>query len=289
MSAFTLHRSDPSRNMWRYYGLDVQRDLFGAWCCIREWGRTGKAGQTRSYPTYPTLPSPPRSRLLTANAAPRSVAAMSEPQKPEAKRPKVAMTKPRPPKAATAGPQKKPAKQAKAKKNMSLAALAEGMPGLTAASGQTLAEAAAVCLEDRKHQTGVRLPRSGLMNEDLHVEWLPVDDQNRRCYADMQEATERGACGVAILVIKEVTGMVVIERSKKGTGFDYWLGAKDYDGLPFQGTSRLEVSGILTGTKTQIDSRLKQKKDQIAPTDHIAPGYVAVVEFGTPIACVENK
>jgi hypothetical protein len=232
---------------------------------------------------------------LTTTLATISVAAMSEPQKPEGKRPKTVGTQSRAGKTATAGSPKKAAKRAKEvkppepKKNMSLAALAEGMPGLTAASGQTLAEAAAVCLEDRKHQTGVCLSRAGLMLEDLYVEWLPVDDQNRRCYADMQEATERGACGVAILVVKEVTGMVVVERSKKGTGFDYWLGDKDYDGLPFQGSSRLEVSGILAGTKTQIDSRLKQKKDQIAPTDHIAPGYVAVVEFGTPVARVESK
>ena len=39
--------------MRRYYRLDVQRDLFGEWCCIREWGRIGAAGQTRSDP-YPT-------------------------------------------------------------------------------------------------------------------------------------------------------------------------------------------------------------------------------------------
>jgi hypothetical protein len=177
----------------------------------------------------------------------------------------------------------------KAKKNMNLMTLAEGMPGLTSASGQVLAEAAAVCLEHRKHQTGVRLLRAGLNPGDLHVEWPPVDEQNRRCYADMQEATERGACGVAILVVKETTGMVVIDRSKKGTGFDYWLGEKDHDGLPFDGTSRLEVSGILAGTKGQIDSRIKQKKDQMKPTDHLGPGFVAVVEFGTPIACVESK
>ncbi len=163
------------------------------------------------------------------------------------------------------------------------------MPGLTPASAQALAEAAAVCFESRNHKTGVRLPRAGLMHDDLHMEWPPVDDQSRRCYADMQEATERGACGVAILVVKEVTGKLVVERSKKGTGFDYWLGDKDYDGLPFEGVSRLEVSGIPTGTKGQIDSRIKQKKDQIKPTDHLAPGFVAVVEFGTSIACVEIK
>jgi predicted DNA-binding WGR domain protein len=53
MNAVTLTRSDSARNMRRYYRLDVQPDLFGAWCCVREWGRIGQAGQTRSVP-YPT-------------------------------------------------------------------------------------------------------------------------------------------------------------------------------------------------------------------------------------------
>jgi predicted DNA-binding WGR domain protein len=30
ITGVTLHRSDPARNMWRYYRLDIQRDLFGA-------------------------------------------------------------------------------------------------------------------------------------------------------------------------------------------------------------------------------------------------------------------
>jgi predicted DNA-binding WGR domain protein len=53
MTAVTLHRSDPAKNLHRYYRLDVQRDLFGQWCFIREWGRTGSAGQTRILP-FPT-------------------------------------------------------------------------------------------------------------------------------------------------------------------------------------------------------------------------------------------
>jgi predicted DNA-binding WGR domain protein len=52
MTAITLHRSDPARNLHRYYRLDGQLDLFGAWCFIREWGRIGQAGQTRTVP-YP--------------------------------------------------------------------------------------------------------------------------------------------------------------------------------------------------------------------------------------------
>jgi hypothetical protein len=36
-----------------HYRLDVQPDLFGEWCFVREWGRIGRPGQMRSAP-YPT-------------------------------------------------------------------------------------------------------------------------------------------------------------------------------------------------------------------------------------------
>jgi predicted DNA-binding WGR domain protein len=53
MPAVTLHRIDPARNMARYYRLDVQPDLFGAWCLVREWGRIGQPGRMSVEP-YPT-------------------------------------------------------------------------------------------------------------------------------------------------------------------------------------------------------------------------------------------
>jgi len=54
MTATTLTRRDPTKNLHRYYRLDVQPDLFGAWCFIREWGRIGqRGGQSRTVP-YPT-------------------------------------------------------------------------------------------------------------------------------------------------------------------------------------------------------------------------------------------
>ena len=77
MTAITLMRSDPKRNMHRYYRLDVQPDLFGAWCCIREWGRIGQAGQIRSSP-YPTLPPPRRTQRLHGSAGRRNAKVMSD-------------------------------------------------------------------------------------------------------------------------------------------------------------------------------------------------------------------
>ena len=40
-----LYRINPAQNMRRFYRLDVQRDLFGQWCVVREWGRVGRAGR----------------------------------------------------------------------------------------------------------------------------------------------------------------------------------------------------------------------------------------------------
>ncbi len=168
-----------------------------------------------------------------------------------------------------------------------LTTLAKGtMPGLSSAYGAQLAQAAAVCLENREHTSGVTLHLFGLKVAECLMEWPPVDDRARRSHADLQEATERGAYGIAILIVCDFTGMVVVERSAKGLGFDYWLGHEDDDEL-FVGKARLEVSGILSGSRSQTQARVRQKKEQMKPSDRLAPGYVAVVEFGTPIACVE--
>src|SRR5690349_14581170 len=119
-------------------------------------------------------------------------------------------------------------------RKLHLLALAEGMPGLTVAWGTTLAEAASVCLEERGHQIGIALNLTGLKTGQYPMEWQAVDEQVRRCYNDLQVATELGAYGIAILIIKDITGKVVVERSKKGTGFDYWVGDED-DNTLFRG------------------------------------------------------
>jgi predicted DNA-binding WGR domain protein len=53
MTAIVLYRIDASKHMHRYYRMDVQPDLFGAWCLMREWGRIGSSGQMHSIP-FPT-------------------------------------------------------------------------------------------------------------------------------------------------------------------------------------------------------------------------------------------
>ncbi len=50
MTAITLARIDPTKNMARFYKLDVQPTLFGEWAVVREWGRIGLGGTVRSTP-----------------------------------------------------------------------------------------------------------------------------------------------------------------------------------------------------------------------------------------------
>lgn len=54
MNDITLYKTDPAKNVFRFYHLDIQADLFGNACLIRRWGRIGKAGQMKTL-AFPTL------------------------------------------------------------------------------------------------------------------------------------------------------------------------------------------------------------------------------------------
>ncbi len=176
---------------------------------------------------------------------------------------------------------------------LDLARLAEGMPGLTSAKGRSFAEAAAVCLESQSHESGVECVLLGTFPEALitAMQWDEVDNQQRQTHADLHEATEDGAAGIAILALHALTGLSVRERAVIGTGVDYWLGhdSLDDEALPFQDLTRLEVSGILSGDDVALGRRIQHKLRQTFPTDHVCQAYVVVVEFGRPVIHVEAK
>lgn len=166
--------------------------------------------------------------------------------------------------------------------------LAAGMPAITPAFGQYLAEAGGVCLESQGHSQGQHLTVKGHHNGSYVVTWPAVSEQIRRCLNDPEVATEHGAVGIAVLLTKKLLGYSVIQRSRKGTGFDYWLG--DDTQLPFQSKARLEVSGIRCGDASAVKSRVKQKRRQTDPSDgtHL-PAHIVVVEFSEPSAEMEQK
>jgi hypothetical protein len=169
-----------------------------------------------------------------------------------------------------------------------LGSLGKGFPCLTPQSGKRLAFAAAICFEDRKHRRGAILVVEGDHDVSFKLSWPRTTDQVCMEWGDPQEATENGACGVAILLISALADYHIVQRSRKGTGFDYWLGLKD-DTL-FQHAARLEVSGIRQGDEKQVEARVKQKKKQTEQSKSLRlPAFVVVVEFGTPVAIVVKQ
>jgi hypothetical protein len=178
-------------------------------------------------------------------------------------------------------------------RNLILERLTEDIHAITTEFGATLAQAGAICFESANHQNGVELDVS-ISSEDSNfklkykVYWPDVTDQMRRCYGDLEVTTEHGAYGVAILLILNLTDYTIVERSRKGTGFDYWLGRKD--DVLFQKSARLEVSGIRKGDISTIKARVNTKLNQVKRSDNLRlPVYIVVVEFSNPLSQVVQK
>lgn len=165
--------------------------------------------------------------------------------------------------------------------------LDNGMPAITPDYGKILAEAGGVCLESQGHIQGHQISVQGDYSNAYSLKWPPVTDQAKRCWNDSQVTTEHGAVGIAVLLAKKEVGFSVIERSRKGTGFDYWLGEEE--DVLFQNKARLEISGIRSGDAKTVTARVKQKIKQTDPSDGVLPAYIIVVEFSKPVAEIKSK
>lgn len=165
--------------------------------------------------------------------------------------------------------------------------LKKGLPGVTPTMCKVHLETCLVRFYEGKHVSGVILQIKGDFNHQFMIVWTDeIDNQMLRTWNDPEETTEFAACGIAFLLILELTDYTVIKRSRKGTGFDYWLGDKDdMETLPFQDKARLEVSGIREEEKeSKIRARAKQKLQQSEKSNTHLPAYAVVVEFGIPLS-----
>lgn len=172
-------------------------------------------------------------------------------------------------------------------RRISLSSLHRGVPAISADYGKTCAQAGTVCLDNRGHNSPTKLRVSGIKSEAFRLSWPYPSTRDVRCWNDLQDATEFGAYALAFLLVKKLTRFTAIERSRKGTGFDYWLGKNV--GPPFQKKARLEVSGILSGTDSQVSTRVKEKLRQTAPSAGRLPAFVVVAEFGQPASQVVRQ
>jgi hypothetical protein len=150
-----------------------------------------------------------------------------------------------------------------------------------------MAEAGSVCLEEEGHSQTATLHVDGDFDHDLLLHRLEVDERMRRSHRFEPTATEKGACGVAVLMIHELTDYTVVEEAARGTHFDYWLGRPG--SFLFQDAARLEVSGIRRGDASDVRARVRTKERQIGRSTEPLPGFVVVVEFGRPLAWITRR
>ncbi|MEM9885410.1 MAG: hypothetical protein AAF849_05915 [Bacteroidota bacterium] len=150
-----------------------------------------------------------------------------------------------------------------------------------------LSEAASVCL-DRHHEKGQKITIEGDLTGDFELLWKEVTQQIRDSRNDMDYAVESGAYCLAILVIERLTNYKVVKQSQKRTGFDYWMGRENEEGLQEQ--ARLEVSGILKGSKGMVNKRMIEKIRQTQKSDNMnIPAYIVVVEFSKPMIKIRKR
>ena len=179
---------------------------------------------------------------------------------------------------------------------LELRKLATGEVGITPAFGAAIAEAAGVCLESQSHiaeRTFLTIksfsPSSDLLERQAQLTWPTVTLQALQCWKDETSATEHGAVAVAILVVQNILGKKVVERSYRGTGFDYWLGETNESDDLFEKKERLEISGIRAGDPSVLRRRIAEKEKQTQRSDGIYPAIVIVIEFGQPLGHISRR
>ena len=179
---------------------------------------------------------------------------------------------------------------------LDLQSLYSGRIGLTLSEGGHLAECAAICYHKCGTTISGELRVTGLHKEVFTLDCPIVTDQMRRTYKDIPEATEYGACGIAALIVEACAELTILARAPKdGGGFDYYLTslsagqAIDPENFFDSATARLEVSGILHGTESQIQTRLKQKIEQVERQPNLLPVYIVIVVFSSSVVRMEQR
>lgn len=163
-------------------------------------------------------------------------------------------------------------------------------PLLDSSAAQYFGANASFCL--RQHHPAGRVELR-LADRDreirLRLTLHPITEEMKRTFADLQDATEQGAYGVALVTAASQLKARFAGRSFKGTGFDFYLFAPEQSPLRdpddiFGDKWGLEVSGILKGEHSEVQARLRKKRRQVAEAAKVHPVLVAVVEFSEPSA-----
>ena len=173
---------------------------------------------------------------------------------------------------------------------LKLSDIMQGLPGVSSIEGANLHENCVVELHRHRHISPTVLKVSSDNDCNFCIVWEDgFNTQLDRTYSDRQSSIERSAVCISILLALKLTDYTIIERSRKGTGFDYMLG--DKDDVFFNPKARLEISGISEETRhNTLNMRFEQKSRQTDVSDSTnMPAYISIVEFKTPQSIFKTK
>ena len=177
-------------------------------------------------------------------------------------------------------------------KELNIEILKKGLPAVTKSLGETLIEACNICYNSQNYKKRVQLKVNGEFKALYNISLFDnVTEQLINSWTDEQVTTEQGAVCIALVLILEQTEFTVIQRSKKGTRFDYWLGKKNHKTMPFdkKAGARLEVSGIRKGLEKDVERRVSEKIDRLVDSEaQDLPCYIVVIEFSNSISKVRK-
>src|SRR5438132_10658444 len=106
---------------------------------------------------------------------------------------------------------------------LTLEDLSEGFPHIPPECGTVLVQSAVLCLEGQGHQSGALLTVRGSFDTAFRLLWsVDVTEAMRRYWNDPAETAEQGAYSLALLMLRSLARLTVLERSRKGNGFDWW-------------------------------------------------------------------
>ncbi len=157
--------------------------------------------------------------------------------------------------------------------------MADRHAGLTRSVADANTEAATVCL-DRHHSSLVEFTLATPSGDTPSlVEWEPASPRTRGAWANDTDATEAGACAVALAAVELVMDLVAVRRAETETGADYYVAPTGTTTDDMEEWYRLEVSGISAGSSGKVRQRLREKVAQAKRGNSDLPALAGVVGF----------
>lgn len=171
---------------------------------------------------------------------------------------------------------------------LKLESLHERHTGLTASLAGTFFEAASVCLS-RHYDSPVDIEVKCNCNcSTRSVDFQKADTRMVNAYANDIDTTEFGAYGMSLAAVEAEEQLVAVRRAETLTGADWYVAPIGTEPEDLENCLRLEVSGVDTGSRSAIETRLLQKIAQTRRGSSNLPAIASVVGFKEKTVAIQK-